>query len=106
MKPLTPKPSNSGITWVKDLVTEIQREWNKPLVQVTFCHSDAELILQIPVSKVGTKDDIVWHYTKHGKYTVQSGYFLVKERHKSDSEKEKGSSSTGHLKDLTVWRTT
>lgn len=35
------------------------------------------MILRIPISQFGSKDRLVWHYTTHGQYTVDSGYQLA-----------------------------
>lgn len=38
--------------------------------------SDISRILQIPVSLFHTRDRLIWHYEKHGIYTVKSAYRL------------------------------
>jgi hypothetical protein len=37
---------------------------------------DVERILQIPINNQGFNDFIAWRGTKHGRYTVKSGYYI------------------------------
>ena len=41
---------------------------------VRFGTEEAMEISNIPISKTGSKDVLVWHHDKRGKYTVRSGY--------------------------------
>jgi hypothetical protein len=42
---------------------------------------DVTRILQIPIGTHGFEDFISWHFTKHGLYTVRSGYHLQWRHH-------------------------
>lgn len=38
---------------------------------------DVQMIMGLAVSKRYKPDSLIWHYTKFGKYTVKSGYWLA-----------------------------
>uniref|UniRef100_A0A803PD49 Reverse transcriptase zinc-binding domain-containing protein n=1 Tax=Cannabis sativa TaxID=3483 RepID=A0A803PD49_CANSA len=63
-------------------------QWDEEFFRTVFNKDDAEMILTIPNLGWGTKDKIMWHYTKNGEYTVKSGYQMAselrRERNQSD----------------------
>lgn len=50
--------------------------WREDLLQVLFCQRDKELITNIPLSPDGGKDELIWHYTPTGRFTVSSAYLV------------------------------
>ncbi|GKG29550.1 hypothetical protein Tco_0419448, partial [Tanacetum coccineum] len=48
---------------------------------------EASIISQVPISKTGASDKLVWHYEAKGNYTVKSGYrqALFQRENHSDS---------------------
>jgi hypothetical protein len=46
------------------------------LLHSLFGEVDVHWILQIPLHRLGFEDFITWDATKHGRYTVRSGYYL------------------------------
>ena len=51
-------------------------QWDEELLREHLNAIDVSRILQIPINTHGFDDFISWHYTKHGRYTVWSGYHL------------------------------
>ncbi|KAL0428307.1 UNVERIFIED_CONTAM: hypothetical protein Slati_3005500 [Sesamum latifolium] len=62
---------------VADLIDPIRSDWRVEQVEVVFWPSDIEYILSIPLSRVGEEDQLVWHYSKNGKFSVRSAYHLA-----------------------------
>ncbi|KAL0307052.1 UNVERIFIED_CONTAM: hypothetical protein Sradi_6122500 [Sesamum radiatum] len=62
---------------VSELIDEESREWNEGLISTLFWPKDSELILQIPLCLVGTKDLHVWHYSSNGIFSVRSAYHIA-----------------------------
>ncbi|XP_023634308.1 uncharacterized protein LOC111829455 [Capsella rubella] len=52
--------------------------WRMELLKQFFDPSDVSLINAIPVGNYAEKDALGWHFTKHGKYTVKSGYHTAR----------------------------
>ena len=65
--------------WVSDLIDFDLGGWNMEMVHDLFDEEESKLILGIPLSLMGCKDRIIWHYTKHGGYTVRTGYKVTME---------------------------
>ena len=63
-------------TKVSDLIDPITGSWDEELLRSLFLSIDVSRILQIPLNTNGFEDFVGWKYTKHGKYTVRSGYHL------------------------------
>ncbi|KAL5733341.1 hypothetical protein ACOSQ2_033033 [Xanthoceras sorbifolium] len=51
--------------------------WNSELVRSSFAPIDADCILSLPTSMRSCPDKLLWHYSKDGKYSVKSGYWLA-----------------------------
>ncbi|OMP13135.1 hypothetical protein COLO4_02217 [Corchorus olitorius] len=47
---------------------------NVDMLTTNFNASDAAAILEIPLSRKASCDRLVWHFCKHGIYSVKSGY--------------------------------
>jgi hypothetical protein len=63
-------------TRVCEPISPITGQWDEDLLKRLFCPIDVRRILQIPINNQGFDDFIAWHHTKHGRYTVKSGYHL------------------------------
>jgi hypothetical protein len=61
---------------VSDLIDPISGDWDIDLLNDLFGVVDVHRILQIPLHIHGFDDFIAWSETKHGRYTVRSGYYL------------------------------
>lgn len=77
MKPLSLRPEHSYLTTVNELMKERGRVWNGIPIRQLFSQQEAECIRQIPISQLRAKDRLVWHFTKKGNYTMNSGYQLT-----------------------------
>lgn len=63
--------------WVKDLIDSDTKCWRYNEVCQWFGREEAQVILKMPLSSRGCPDKPIWHFTKHGDYTVKSGYELA-----------------------------
>ncbi|GJT12917.1 reverse transcriptase [Tanacetum coccineum] len=48
--------------------------WNVKMICKHISATKAEMVLQIPISKTGSSDKLIWHFDLKGQYTVKSGY--------------------------------
>ena len=78
---------------VSDLIDCRTNSWDCEEVMSKFQRSDAEAILQIPLSRRQVPDVIFWLHTKSGEYTVKSGYHTA--RLISKQKADKGENSGG-----------
>ncbi|KAL0454593.1 UNVERIFIED_CONTAM: putative ribonuclease H protein [Sesamum latifolium] len=62
---------------IRDLVDQSTGDWDSATVSSIFWPIDAELILNIPFSRLGAEDLVVWHYTNNGLFSVRSAYHLA-----------------------------
>ncbi|KAK8276867.1 hypothetical protein V6Z11_D10G228500 [Gossypium hirsutum] len=62
---------------VTDLLQLIGSAWDVDIIDGLMVPSDIIRTLQIPVSLFHTRDRLIWHYEKHGIYTVKSAYRLA-----------------------------
>jgi hypothetical protein len=94
----SPKPQNSPLDLVSDLIDQNSQQWNSQLIAQTFIPIEANQILQDPISN---EDDIIcWQGTKDGHYTVKSGYNAQIEWAKSQKDQAQTSNP---LKDKHMW---
>nr|GEZ21243.1 hypothetical protein [Tanacetum cinerariifolium] len=52
----------------------VDEEWNVILLREHISAIEAKMVLQIPISRTGSTDKLVWHFDPKGQYTVNSGY--------------------------------
>lgn len=62
---------------VSDLIYNVERRWNRELMQEHMLLIDAHVIFNIPWSLVNTKDCWAWHYKSNGHFIVRSVYRLL-----------------------------
>jgi hypothetical protein len=62
---------------VDALIFPDTRLWNAPLIDTIFDAPEAAIIKNIPLSRRGSLDTIIWTATKNGVYSVQSAYHLL-----------------------------
>ncbi|GKD54100.1 reverse transcriptase [Tanacetum coccineum] len=48
--------------------------WNVRKLREHISGTEAEMVLQIPISQTGSSDKLIWHFNPKGQYTVKSGY--------------------------------
>ncbi|KAK4851594.1 hypothetical protein QYF36_016613 [Acer negundo] len=75
-KPVAPITVASNLL-VKDLLLPNGAGWDLHAVSHYFRDVDKEIIFSIPISRRFCEDVLIWHYDKHGIYTVKSGYHLA-----------------------------
>lgn len=59
---------------VKDLVDDHQSKWKKGVLAYLFNLCDRGIILNIPLVPSLPKDQLVWHYSCHGDFSVKTAY--------------------------------
>ncbi|KAL0449287.1 UNVERIFIED_CONTAM: hypothetical protein Slati_1485100 [Sesamum latifolium] len=64
-----------GSTKVTALLNE--DGWNEGLIREEFSQIDSECILSILAPRDNRHDDIIWHYGKHGRFSVSCAYTLA-----------------------------
>ncbi|GAA0167533.1 hypothetical protein LIER_22446 [Lithospermum erythrorhizon] len=69
------------LKWVSQLIRG--GRWDESKVMGITSDEDAKAILAIPLSRVPTRDKIIWHYTKCRNYITSSGYWCAKEMKKN-----------------------
>ncbi|XP_023645887.1 uncharacterized protein LOC111832631 [Capsella rubella] len=52
--------------------------WRIEALKDVFVPSDVELISALPIGQTKTVDAVGWHFTKSGKYSVKSGYYVAR----------------------------
>ncbi|KAJ9182498.1 hypothetical protein P3X46_006489 [Hevea brasiliensis] len=74
---------DASVVWVHQLINQNSHSWNYERLQQNFHEEEIKCISAIPVGLFRQKDQLIWHYDKRGKYTVKSGYYIVREIQKS-----------------------
>ncbi|XP_062028650.1 uncharacterized protein LOC133744575 [Rosa rugosa] len=69
--------------------------WNVPMVKSLFLTHEADMILGMPLGLRSIPDKLVWHYTKNGVYSVNSGYWVARDLQIRQSGSGAGSSYNG-----------
>ncbi|XVF55323.1 hypothetical protein PTKIN_Ptkin06aG0027900 [Pterospermum kingtungense] len=64
---------------VHDLMIPGTYEWDIELISDVFDQRDVREISSIPLSRHGGHDQMIWHCTKNGRYSVKSGYNLLRD---------------------------
>ncbi|GKU88725.1 hypothetical protein SLEP1_g2954 [Rubroshorea leprosula] len=70
----SPRPPNYELRYVSDLIDDSSHAWNRDLIQNTFSSYEAHLIISLPISWEQREDRWTWSLTRHGTYSVRSGY--------------------------------
>ncbi|KAK4409406.1 hypothetical protein Sango_0013600 [Sesamum angolense] len=65
-------------------------KWNKELVEAEFSPLDAECILGVRLQDTRLQDKLMWHYEKHGRFTVGSAYRVAQEQSKTAGDSLSG----------------
>ena len=63
---------------VEDLIDKGLSQWRVELLEVLFSPRDTEMILQIPLCSSWPADEIVWHYSRDGSFSVKTAYHLAR----------------------------
>ena len=74
---ISPRPPNTLLTHVKQLIDDQTKTWREAVIRTTFLPLEAEIILGISLSSYNQDDTATWGGTKNGVYAVRSGYHLL-----------------------------
>ncbi|KAL0440154.1 UNVERIFIED_CONTAM: putative mitochondrial protein [Sesamum latifolium] len=97
-RPITPAPASLLDLCVSDLIDSDNGDWNVRLMHELFWPQDNDVILCIPLSRLGDSDLLVWHYSRNGMFSIQSAYHLA-----CSLEDRPGTSSLGEV-EFSWWR--
>lgn len=61
-----------------ELISYDDNGWDEGVVQLLFNEEEANEIFRTPLVNTEVDDEIIWHYSNKGVYTVKSGYELVR----------------------------
>ncbi|KAL0455808.1 UNVERIFIED_CONTAM: hypothetical protein Slati_0920000 [Sesamum latifolium] len=61
---------------VSSLITAAH-EWDEELIQAKFCPNNANCILGIDLPERGEEDTLIWHFSKKGRFSVGSAYYVA-----------------------------
>jgi len=96
-KPVTPRNERYANWRVGDLIDHDNVTWRESLVRDIFLPYDAECILSIPLCGSWPADNLIWHYSTHGLFSVRSAYHMLVE----DCHASLASTSTNGLN---IWK--
>jgi hypothetical protein len=85
---------------VVELIDPRTRSWNLSLIKATLSEQEAVLIRNLPLSRYGRPDCIIWRPTAMGSFTVRSAYYLEMEN--QARRWGEGSGSSGYE---SLWKT-
>lgn len=72
------------------LIDPYTKTWNEVLIRNVFSNEESDIILRIPLSKLGSSDKQIWGHTKDVVFTVRSAYHLdVNRKRKIERESHK-----------------
>lgn len=94
MRPITPDLLELGDISVSMLIDSTVGAWDVDVIRGIFWEEDVDSILQIPVSQNHGQDIRIWHFTKHGHYSVRSAYYLARDMKKDVRRNVLGCSSS------------
>lgn len=93
-KPFTPDLLGFGSFHVSNLINHATGHWDVNMVMEIFWSDDVESILSIPLTTVHTRDVRIWHFTKHGHFSVRSAYYLARKMKTTTATNTGGQSSS------------
>ncbi|KAM2056923.1 hypothetical protein FF2_029169 [Malus domestica] len=91
-------------TMVSELIDSGSSSWKRDLILASFHQDDVRLILSIPLSKTGCRDQMVWHHNANGVYSVRSGYGVAMNLMENGALGKKGcGSASDKPKNCSAW---
>ncbi|KAK2361812.1 hypothetical protein QL285_086927 [Trifolium repens] len=94
-KTWSPKPTNTDLQKVRDLIDPQSNTWKENIIQQNFLPYEAAQISKIPLSYTMEEDIPRWQGTKDGEFTVRSGYNAIMEWSNDNSNQAQHSNSSG-----------
>lgn len=64
--------------YVSHLIDECTMQWQEEFLGKWFSSAETDLIRQIPLSWRRPPDCLIWHFERHGAYSVRSGYEVAR----------------------------
>ncbi|KAH9754587.1 putative reverse transcriptase/RNA-dependent DNA polymerase [Citrus sinensis] len=74
-------------------VMDDENNWDVAKLNQHFMQEDTEAILKIPLPRSQKVDEMLWHYDKHGEYSVRSEYQIALKLKAPDEPSSSGSNS-------------
>lgn len=71
LRPYTPDLYDLGEVTVANLIDHETGGWNSELVETLFWEEDSKALMSIPIAVSNVQDIKIWHYSKHGRYSVK-----------------------------------
>jgi len=65
---------------VAELIDKDNGVWKKPVVRSIFLPSDAEIICSLPLCHSWPHDELIWHFSANGEFSVKSAYQVARAR--------------------------
>lgn len=94
LKPFSPNLCSLGDATVSNLLVQETESWDTDLLRILLWEDDVKSILSIPVAGAASQDIQVWHYSKHGLYSIKTAYFLARYIRYKESTQRNGSTSS------------
>ncbi|XP_058198439.1 uncharacterized protein LOC131313959 [Rhododendron vialii] len=85
---------------VVDFLKPISKKWDLAKLRGCIPEEQVQAVCKIPVSLSNASDNLGWHHTNSGKYTVKSGYF---QRRKSFARTRSNSASSSFTPSKSMW---
>lgn len=76
-KVISPRPSYIIACKVRDLIDSANVCWNESLVRSLLLPCDADIVLNMPLYDVWPQDQLLWHYSSNGLFSVRSAYHVI-----------------------------
>ncbi|XP_056841698.1 uncharacterized protein LOC130494888 [Raphanus sativus] len=73
---------------VSDLINQELKEWDVNILEQYVSPDDIPLIRSLAISTTHRPDTFCWNFTRHGQYTVKSGYWVAQNLLKDADEKQ------------------
>lgn len=70
----SPKPVNCSLHSVAELIDHERGIWRWAIVNQIFIPTEAQQILQLPISLCGMPDKLIWRLERNGRFSVRSAY--------------------------------
>lgn len=61
---------------VEDLMDPITQSWKVEVLEGILWSRDIDEVKKIPLSPMATPDELIWHYTKMGEFSVHLAYHM------------------------------
>ena len=98
-----PRPTNTNIERVSDLIDTRSWSWKIDLIRDTFTAQDVAAILNIPLRQGGGDDFLAWAFDISGNYTVKTAYRALVTQNERVALEE-GTATEASSNDQQLWK--